>query len=209
MAIVASTTGTSYEPIPAGNYVARCYQMIHIGTVKETILGTEKILNKVRIGWELPTELKVFKEENGEQPMVISKEFTLSMHEKSTLRQFLKNWRSKDFTEDEAKGFDITKLIGVPCQLNIIHKVAKNGNTYAEIGNISMLMKGYACPPQINKSFEFNYDSFDEQVFNLLPDFLKDKMKTSLEYAAIHQPNVVQTINENNVNNEPADDLPF
>lgn len=208
MSIIATTSGTSYEPIPAGNYVARCYQMIHIGTVKETILGTEKILNKVRIGWELPTEKKVFKEENGEQPFVISKEFTLSLHEKSTLRAFLKNWRSKDFTDEEAKMFDITKLLGVPCQLNVVHKVAKNGNTYAEIGGVAMLMKGYECPPQINPTFEFNYDEFDQAQFDSLPDFLKDKMKTSLEYAAIHQPNVVQTMNEN-ANSAPADDLPF
>lgn len=206
MAIIATTSGTTYEPIPAGNYVARCYEMIHIGTVKETILGTEKILNKVRIGWELPTEKKVFKEENGEQPFVISKEFTLSMHEKATLRGFLKNWRSKDFTEDEAKSFDITKLIGVPCQLNIIHKVAKNGNTYAEIGNISMLMKGFECPAQINPSFEFNYDNFDEDAFNKMPDFIKDKMKSSIEYAAIHQPNDVQHIDNSH---DAMDDLPF
>ena len=108
MAIIATSNGgTSHEPIPSGSYPARCYSMIHLGTIEENILGTVKKLNKVRITWELPTELKVFKEENGEQPHVISKEFTLSLHEKATLRNFLKNWRGKDFTEDEAKAFDI------------------------------------------------------------------------------------------------------
>jgi hypothetical protein len=46
---------------------------------------------------------------------VISKEFTLSMHEKSTLRQFLESWRGKAFTEKEALSFDVTALIGKPC----------------------------------------------------------------------------------------------
>jgi hypothetical protein len=64
MAINATNEGKPRELIPAGNYVARCYQMIHIGSVTENIMGEEKQLNKVRIGWELPTELRVFKEEN-------------------------------------------------------------------------------------------------------------------------------------------------
>ena len=99
MAIIATTQeSTLYKPLEPGNYVARCYSMVHIGTIEETINGVAKKLNKVRIGWELPTEMKVFKEEIGEQPITISKEFTLSMHEKSTLRNFLKNWRGKDFT---------------------------------------------------------------------------------------------------------------
>src|SRR3954469_527949 len=121
MAINATSNGTKRELIPAGNYIARCYQMIHIGTVTEFILGEQKTMNKVRIGWELPTETRVFSQEKGDQPLVISKEFTLSMHEKSTLRKTLASWRGKDFNEEQAKSFDVTTLIGAPCMLNIIH----------------------------------------------------------------------------------------
>ena len=184
MAIIASNTGgSSYEPIASGSYAARCYSMIHLGTIEETILGTTKKLNKVRITWEMPTELKVFKEENGEQPQVISKEFTLSLHEKATLRNFLKNWRGKDFTEDEAKSFDIEKLVGAPCMLNITHKKSKDGSkTYAEIGSVSTLPKGLSCPPQINDSFIWTYENFDATKFGQLPDYLKNKMVNSDEY---------------------------
>ena len=42
MPITATNTQTQREPIPAGNYIARCYQMIEIGTVKETILVQRK-----------------------------------------------------------------------------------------------------------------------------------------------------------------------
>jgi hypothetical protein len=207
MPITATNTQTQREPIPAGNYIARCYQMIEIGTVKETILGKEKILPKVRIGWELPTELKVFKDENGEQPCVISKEYTLSMAEKANLRIALKSWRGKDFTEDEAKSFDITKLLGVPCMINIIHKTSKDGlKVYEEISGITPIPKGIECPPQYNKTLLLSYDSFDVEVFNKLPDFIRNKMTGSLEYVAIQSPN--------HTNIEPStasedDDLPF
>lgn len=184
MAIIASNNGSAnFEPIPSGSYAARCFSMVHIGTIEETILGVTKKLNKVRITWELPTELKVFKEENGEQPHVISKEFTLSLHEKATLRNFLKNWRGKDFTEEEAKSFDIEKLVGAPCMLNITHKQSKDGTkTYAEIGSVSTLPKGLTCPAQINASFIWTYENFDVSKFGTLPEYLKNKMVNSDEY---------------------------
>lgn len=186
MAIIATTQeSTLYKPIEPGNYVARCYSMVHIGTIEETINGVAKKLNKVRIGWELPTEMKVFKEEIGEQPITISKEFTLSMHEKSTLRNFLKNWRGKDFTEEEAKAFDVEKLLGAPCMLNITHKTKKDGSgVYAEIGSVSSLPKGLVCPPQENETYVWTYEDFDLVKFNKLPEFLRNKMVNSEEYKA-------------------------
>ena len=212
MAILATSSGSTknFEPIEAGSYPARCYSMIHIGTVDEVILGAVKTLNKVRITFELPTELKVFKEENGEQPQVISKEFTLSLHEKATLRGFLKNWRGQDFTEEEAKSFDIEKLIGAACMLNITHKKSKDGTkTYAEIGSVSKLPKGLICPDQINESFVFTYDDFDAVKFSKLPEFLRQKMVTSFEY--IHATTVANEtfVHDAQIVNAEADDMPF
>jgi hypothetical protein len=199
--------GSNYEPIAAGTYAARCYQMIHIGTAEENILGQVKKLNKVRITWELPTELKVFKEENGEQPHVISKEFTLSMNEKATLRKFLEGWRGKSFTEKEAESFDITVLLGKPCMLSIIHKQAKNGNTYAEISSVSSVPKGMNVPDQINPLKELNYDKFDWDLFETLPDFIKDKMKQTDEFKFMMQPH--ETSMKASIEMDNDLDLPF
>lgn len=207
--INATNTAPKREVISAGNYAARCYQMIHIGTVKEIILGEEKILNKVRIGWELPTELKVFNEDKGEQPLVLSEEFTLSMHEKSKLRKFLASWRGKDFSEDEAKCFDVTKLVGAACMLNIIHKPSKKDPSiiYAVIGSVSPVPKGLTVPPQINPTFILDYDNFSVEAFNQLPDFIRNKMLNSIEYASMNQPEHQQTQPAEIM--EPLDDLPF
>ncbi len=207
-AIYATNTATKRELIPAGNYVATCYQMIHLGTIEEFFNGEAKEQNKVRIGWELPTELKVFKEEKGEQPLVIGKDYTLSMHEKSNLRKTLASWRGKDFTEEEARRFDITALIGKPCMLNIIHKqgVKDPSQTYEEIGSISPLPKGFQAPAQINKTQILTYSKWDEETFNALPDFIKDKMKKSNEYSALKHP-AHTTVNGNG--HEEENDLPF
>jgi hypothetical protein len=179
--------------------------MIHIGTVTENILGKEKSLNKVLIKWELPTELKEFKAGEGEKPYSLTKEFTLSLHEKATLRKFLESWRGKNFTEDEAKSFDVTKLLGVPCMLSVIHKTGGNGKTYAEIASVSQVVKGMTVPPQVNAKEELNYDNFDFNLFASQAEFIRKKIEASVEYK-----NLVNSLeSEPQVETGINDDLPF
>lgn len=211
MSIIATNDQKPRELIPAGNYIARCYSMIHIGAVPDTYMGVPKIINKVRLGWELPTEKKVFDSARGAQPLVISKTYTLSMAEKANLRKALASWRGKDFTEEQAKSFDVTKLIGVACMLNIIHKPSKDGTkTYEEISNVSPIPKGMVCPAQINPNQVWEYDKPNYDVFNLLPDFLKTEIQTSEQYKKLHAPENVSMdhVNANDLT-EPLDDLPF
>jgi len=212
MAIYATSEPTTpRELIPEGTYVARCYQMIHIGTVKETIQGNEKLLNKVRIGWELPTETKVFKEENGPQPLVISKEYTLSLHENAHLRSDLKSWRGQDFTEDEVKQFDISVLVGVPCLLAITHKKSTNGKTYEEISAISKVVKGMDVPAAVNSPIVLEYDNWSEETFNSLPNFIKEKVAQSMEYNHMRNLEHAEYDQSQGFDNIPPDDdgLPF
>lgn len=215
MAIIATSTGSTYEPTEAGTYAARCFSMVVLGTHTEEYLGVKKQLTKVRISWELPTELKVFKEGEKEKPQVIAKEFTLSMHEKSNLRKTLESWRGKGFTDAEAESFDITKLLGKPCMISIIHQTSKQGKNYAAVSGVTSVPKGMVVPDQINPMFELSFDSFDKAKFEALPDFIKEKIKTSLEYKNLIQPEVAEMQentednNENKNINEEVDDMPF
>ncbi len=143
MAIIAESKGNggNFTPMSAGTYVARCYSMVHIGTIEDSFQGEKKVLNKVRLSFEFPTETKVFKEEEGEKPYILSKEFTLSMHEKATLRKMLESWRGKAFTDEEAKSFDITKLLGKPCMISVVHKAKDDGKVYAELSSIAGMQR--------------------------------------------------------------------
>lgn len=67
-----SKEGGNFTPLEPGTYLARCYSMIHIGTIQEEFQGEKKTMNKVRITWELPTELKEFKQGEGEKPYSVS-----------------------------------------------------------------------------------------------------------------------------------------
>lgn len=219
MAITAKKSSNEQrELIPAGNYVARCYKMIEIGTVPTEYLGQEKMTHKVRFGWELPTELKVFNPEKGEQPLVIDKEYTLSLADKANLRKDLKSWRGKDFTDAEAEAFDVTKLLGVQCLINIIHINGKKDPTkvYEAIGSISPLPKGMECPKQINPTFVFDFENFDKSKFDSLPKFIREQIATSNEYKALHgqeiidtHPSAVDTYEKSKEEPEGEEDLVF
>lgn len=182
MAIIAKNNGGNFEPIEAGMHVGRCVDMYHIGTVEETYKGDVKQTNKVLLTFELPHVLHVFDKEKGEEARKISKEYTLSMSPKANLRKDLESWRGKKFTEEEAKAFDVSKLLGIPCMLNVIHRES-GGNTYANIDVITPLAKGTECPEQIYDSFEFNYDNVKE-TFDKCPDWVKKKISQSAEFQA-------------------------
>jgi len=117
----------------------------------------------------------------------------LLFHEKATLRQHLETWRGKKFTDLEAKSFDITKLLNVPCTINVVHKESKTGKVYAEIGSISPLMKGTLCPEQINPTQVLSYDNFDNTLFESLPEFLRKKIESSTEYKHMIEVNSLDT----------------
>jgi len=182
MPIIAKTSQSKDRVIiPAGNHVARCYKMIELGTLTDEYKGESITRHRVSLSWELPNETHTFSEEQGPQPLSMNKEYTLSMHERATLRQHLESWRGKQFTKQEAEAFDITKLLGVPCMLNIVHSQSQNGNTYAQLTSITPLAKGMIAPDQINESFEFSLSEFDQDKFDQLPEFLKDKIDRSKE----------------------------
>jgi len=173
------------ELIPADNYMATCTEMIFVGTIEEEFQGEKKLMPKIRLTWEIPSLTKVFKEEKGPQPLVISKKFTYSMGDKATLKKFLDNWRGKAMTPEESKKFVPTVLLGKPCMLNVIHRTSEaSGNVYQDVGSASKLPSGIPAPPQINPSREFDVREFNKEMFDTFPEWLQTEIKSSAEYKA-------------------------
>ena len=186
MSIIAKSSGNTERTLaPMGNHLARCVKMVHIGTAEENIQGKIKKLNKVKLAFELPDETHVFREENGAEPFMVSKEYTLSMSDKANLRKDLESWRGKPFTPKQAEEFDITVLLGIPCMVNVIHKTAKSsGNDYVVISSITPLPKRVECPEQVIPSFEFNFtDSFEN--FEQLDEWTQNKIRETDEFKAL------------------------
>ena len=93
--------------------------------------------HKIRIFWEIIGETI---EINGEQmPRLVSKEFTLSLNEKEQAPPGAAVVARQSVHRGRTAGFDLRKVLGIGCQLQIIHKEGNNGTTYANVETILAL----------------------------------------------------------------------
>src|ERR1017187_2357864 len=131
--IVNKGEGGDFEKVPEGMFIARCYSLMTIGTQTVNYKGESKFQRKLIVSWELLDDDG--KMTDG-RPFVISKTYTHTLNEKGNLYTDLNSWRGKKFTKEELDGFDMTKILGVYAQLQVLHNEADNGKTYANVNNI-------------------------------------------------------------------------
>jgi hypothetical protein len=169
----------NFDPVPAGNHVARLYDIIHIGTIPTEWKGETKMVDKIRLTFELCNETKEFKEGEGEKPFSISREFTYSFGAKGNLRPFIDGMTGTKMLDDEWP--DLEALLGEACLLNVVH-TEKEGNTYANIQGASPLPKGMNAPGLFNVPRLIDINSTPWSVIDALPEFIMKKMYSSEEF---------------------------
>lgn len=179
--IAKDSGGGSFEQAPTGTHVARCYKLIDLGTTLQEFQGEAKKRHQVIIGWELPNELMQTGEFSG-QPFTASKFYTLSLHEKASLRHDLKNWRGKDFTDGELKGFDLKNVLGATCLLS----VTTNDKGRAEVSGVMALPKGSVVPDAVNPTTYFSFGEFDQATFDGFSEKMQALISKADEYKALN-----------------------
>lgn len=168
--------GGSFTPAPVGTHVARCVKLIDLGTQHGEYKGQPTRRNQVLVVWELPDEL--IEVDGKELPVTTSRFYTNSLGEKANLRRDLEGWRGRAFSDEELQQFDLMKVLGQPCMLTIVG--GENGKT--KVAGVSGLPKRTECPPQVNESFAFWLDEFDQDKFDALSDGIKKIVEKSEEY---------------------------
>jgi hypothetical protein len=179
--IIASSNETPRFPsVSVGVHKARCIKVIDLGTQKNDYQGQISWKRTVLILWETPEEL------DGEgKPMTISKFYNLSLHEKSKLSQDLVSWRGRPFTETEIKSFDVSKLAGVACMLNVIEK---NGKSV--ISSVMPLAKNDKVVEQVLPTVIFSLQDFQngkKETFNQLSEGIRNMILRSRELQDMNQ----------------------
>jgi hypothetical protein len=170
---------------PEDTHIARVYQIVELGTHTEEIQGESKTRRLIRLGFELPEATCVFAEGEEARPFVVSKEYSFSMHKKSSLRPVVEAIRGKFKDDGEANDFNLQDLIGAGCFITVEQKQAKgSGNKYANISGIAKLPKTTEVPAAINKPVVYHTSQGKGGAFESLPDFLKEQIITSPEFKA-------------------------
>lgn len=210
--IAKDSGGGDFKRVPAGAYIGRCYSVIDLGTQLSSGQYGEKMQHKIQLRWELfgedeqgnPLTINV---EGKEMPLTISKSYTVSLHEKSGLRRDLAAWRGRDFTDEEAKGFDVSKLVGAYCMVNVTTSET-NGKTYSNVAGLTPLPGALknAKPAPVHGNVLFNLDEPDMAVFGSFHEKLQEAIRRSPEWAAL-QPK--SSSGFENMKNDLDEEIPF
>lgn len=179
MAIIASNTGGGgdFSPAPQGTHLAICNMVVDLGKQRGEYQGVANVKHKVFIRWELPHERLTWTDKEGnerEGPRVVSKTYTVSLHENSALRADLVGWRGRNFSPEEEAAFDIANLLDKPCMVTIVHKES-NGKTFANVQSVSGVPKGMDKPSECEVP-SLLYDNDNPSSWDRLPEWLQKKI---------------------------------
>lgn len=168
-------------PVEPGVYIAVCIGVIDLG--EQYSEKFKSYANKVKFIWEIPSETVEI--DGKQEPRQLSKEFTISASKKGNLRGFISSWNSKTYSDDEFLDFDLFDQLGLPCQLNV---VLNETGEYANVDNLMPLPKGFPAPESTNKHIKWDMQSWDDEVFKDLPEWIQEQIKKSTEYQTSHAP---------------------
>lgn len=171
-----------FDPVPAGNHIARLYQILHIGTISNPYQGQDRQVDTIRLTFELCNEKKEFRDGEGEKPYSISQDLTFSMGKKANLRKMVEGMLGKTLKDEEALDIEIESLLGTACLLSVVHKETAAGNTIARIQSASPLPKGLEAPDMVNPKKFIDVGDADCDELDNLPQFLREKIQSSHEY---------------------------
>ncbi len=178
--------GGDFDPVAQGVHMAIAIGIFDLGTQHNETY--DKMVHKILIMWELPDE-RIEIEKDGEKrnlPKATSRTYTLSLHEKAALRKDLEAWRGRSFTKEELEGFDIFKILGHGCQIQIIHKVVGD-KTYANIASIMALPKDTKMDKPENELRQYSIEDNGLNIPENIPGWIKDLIKKSEEYKGLAQ----------------------
>ena len=200
MSIVAKggEKSSSFPSVSVGVHKARCIKVIDLGTQKNEFEGNITWKRQALVIWEVPEQTSETSE-----PLTISKFYTLSLHEKSNLGIDLTSWRGRPFSETEKKGFDISKLIGHTCLLNVIQ-----GNKNNKIGSIMPLPKGDKIAEQYHTGVVFDLEKYQKgqkEIFNQLSEGIRNIILRSKELEGLeHKDNGDENNGSTTVGQDPV-----
>lgn len=177
---------SEFEKVPPGTHFAFCTRLIDLGFHEATYAdGNKSVTRKVFISFEVPEALH----STTGKPLAVDLQLTNSLSKKAALRGLLESWRGKPFTKEELDGFELTSIVGQPCQVSVVHNEGKEGRSYANINAILGLTKMHreamktGALPKAPEAEILVYvrDAHDQGTFDKLPKFLQDKILASVE----------------------------
>lgn len=170
------------DPLEPGNYLARVVQVVDLGLQYQSpFKGQEKPpAYQISVTYELVTEF--LKDEDGndimDKPRWVSEIFPIYGLDVDRAKS---NQRLRAIDPNLETGGDFTKLLGRPCTITVVNN-QKGDVVYTNVGNVTPPMKGAEIPELVNSPVFFDLEDPDMDVFEKLPNWIQDKIKSNLEF---------------------------
>ena len=184
--IAKQKESASIPPLDGGTYMFVCVGVIDLGEQRNDVY--KNYSDKVMFIFEIPSETL---EIDGEQkPRWLSKEYTMSLSNKSNLKKDIESWLGRQFTEEEVKsGFDLTQMLSKAGQISVIVEDSKDGTKqYNKITSIIGIPKGIPTPETSSELLTYDIDAHDDAVWEKIPEWIRDKITKSTQWQRNTEP---------------------
>ncbi len=133
MPFIVKEEKKEFSKAPEGLHEAVCSRIVDLG-MQQTAYGPKHL---IKLYWQIGEK----EPETGRQ-FTVGRRYTLSFASKAKLRGDLEIWRGRKFTPEELQGFDLERLLGKPCQIQIAHNFGNDGETWANVQAVVPAAKG-------------------------------------------------------------------
>ena len=167
---------------PVGNHIARCFQIVDLGTQDNPRYGNTS--HKVRISWELCEQLHDFGRGAGKEPFAVNMSVNFFVGKNSNFTKLLEGWKGGTFSDSELETFEMKRLVGKACMVNVVH-VTKEDVDYANVASVSPIPAKWrdGVPAMHNKPLYFDVDMGPNSAeFKALPEFLQKMIEKCHEW---------------------------
>ena len=169
---------STFKPVPAGQHIATCDGVYHLGWQPARIInGAESApAQKIVLSFSIPGVIT----DSGKPAKFYSQELTYSFDKKSKLHALLTAWLG----EAPKAGFDIESLVGRACILNLGKKTSAQGKERTELISVMPMIAGLPNPPPPESTVVYHNGLGAAQrsmVYEKLPGFLQTKISQQLD----------------------------
>lgn len=170
--------------IEPASHAARLVQVIDLGLqAQRPYKGEEKPpVDMLYVTYELSHIFMVDEKgvEDPELPRWISEDFAFYSLDADKAKS---TQRYMALDPKQAQEGDWSKLLGAPCSVLVVNNT-KGDKVYDNVGSVGAPVKvpGYVQPELVNPPVFFDLSEPNLEVFNKLPEFLRERIKGNLNY---------------------------
>tara|TARA_R100001129_G_scaffold128764_1_gene90772 strand:+ start:2226 stop:2960 length:735 start_codon:yes stop_codon:yes gene_type:complete len=197
--------GGDLPNLEPGIYQGTCYSIVDLGTTDQEYKGVTSKKTRVHLCFEithaLDPESNSVTMDDG-RPFAVFKTYTASLFEAAALRKDLESWRGKSFTEEELKGFDISKLLGCTARIEVGHTAPTEFSSGGKPKILALRepREGVTKVDTINDAVLFDLDVYLDDfrgkqspeskamcdIFESLPTWQQGDIEKSYEYETVN-----------------------